>query len=147
MRHEQENIRRFRQKRLEAGLCIRCQAALPEGDGRQLCPACRERERVKRIERYQKHVAEGICVACGRNPAADGLRRCAECQRRERAYGGHAPRAVYIAEKAGEDPVVGPVKEIAAVLGVSDMTVYKCMHGGITRGMAGWTIRKKEDGA
>lgn len=49
----------------------------------------------------------------------------------------------YIAECPGEDPIIGPVNEIAALMGVSEEAVrYLIRSGGRSR--VGWTVRPAE---
>lgn len=84
--------------RREAGLCGRCGVDLGSSQ-KSLCPKCAEDNRKacnksyeKRkyelttfyAERYKQRRLAGICVSCGKAPAAEGIARCDVCQQKQR---------------------------------------------------------------
>lgn len=76
----------------DAGLCVRC-GKVPPKDGRVMCAECaqknREAARANQYQRmreydgmrkrYAKHREAGICVRCGKAPAAENRALCPEC--------------------------------------------------------------------
>lgn len=126
--------------------CLRCGVPLPEGETRLECDACRERTRAAQHERYEFRRESGACVWCGRI-AGEGFSTCAACRKkaRERERAERQARPVFIARKRGEDPITGPVAEIAGVLGCCRKSVYRAMRGQSIRKLAGWHIRRMTD--
>ena len=94
---KEKGKRRWKANR-EAGLCGRCGSDLGSSQ-KSLCPKCAE-ENLKasrkfyenhkyklaelHVERYKRRRAAGICVSCGKVPAAEGIVRCDVCQQKQR---------------------------------------------------------------
>ena len=96
---EREKARERYAARKAAGICTLCGKA-PAIPGKTLCEKCRliSRGYAKKANfmnpkrynaeaskaRYEARKAAGLCVACGRFPAADGLVNCRECAEKNR---------------------------------------------------------------
>lgn len=87
-----ERNRQLRDQRRAQGLCTMCGAS--ETDPEHLtCAMCRKMQAFRYKEspdrqrqnmdykraRYQQRAAEGLCVACGKEPAREGRRMCEKC--------------------------------------------------------------------
>ena len=127
---DRERFRRRTEERIAAGLCPRCGTAPPAPE-RTMCAPCNEkrnaasrardarlraegkprrdpvREREYERERSRREAAarqaEGLCVRCGRKPAAPDRSSCEPCLEKRRA----ADRARYAAGKAAGLPYGG----------------------------------------
>lgn len=127
----------------EAHICLRCKAPLPEGETRLECAKCRKRTRDYQRERYEYRRLSGACVWCGRI-VEEGFSTCAACRKmaREKDHVKRKRHSVYIATAQGEDPITGPVSEIAGILGCCRKSIYRKMQGKTIRKLEAWTFRK-----
>ena len=127
---DRERFRRRTEERIAAGLCPRC-GVQPPAPERTVCDGCAEKRnrasrardgrlraagrprrdpaRAKAYERKRarrqaaERRAAGICVPCGKAPAAPERTTCGECLEKRRA----ADRARYAAGKAAGKPYGG----------------------------------------
>lgn len=100
------------------GRCVKC--AQPAFDGRTLCAECLYKKTLRNIdyvlteeqkakeyerkkERRQNLKKAGICIACGKRPAANGCVRCVECLLKDRLA-----HREYAREKRAEEPEKAP---------------------------------------
>ena len=71
------------QRRIEAGLCPRCEA--PAADSRQWCAGCRADKREARAAKVATWAAAGRCLKCG-SPRDRGGKHCGHCLRQTQRY-------------------------------------------------------------
>lgn len=62
-------------KKKQLGLCRKKKCSNFASPGYSHCEPCREKEKKKRADRYEKKVKSGICLKC-KDPAVPGNRMC-----------------------------------------------------------------------
>lgn len=70
-------------KRKEQGLCTQC-GNIPEIPG-VMCNACKEKQRIRRIENRKYAIAHHICPRCGINKVLIG-KSCSDCLQKQSDY-------------------------------------------------------------
>lgn len=74
-----EALRRLRQRRRDAGICITCGGVLDD-PGKRTCFECRHKPNAKYMKTLrQKRSKKGRCTRCGREPEP-GYALCPECR-------------------------------------------------------------------
>lgn len=72
-------------KRIAAGVCGGCGGPLDPAGTKKYCGECREKNRVKCIDRMRALVADGKCAQCGHpRDAAGNNVNCGECREKNR---------------------------------------------------------------
>lgn len=69
------------QRRIENGLCANC--GCPQDRVGVTCSDCREKDNIKRKQRYQDKKARGLCTSCGISPTTDGV-ECDACKEKHK---------------------------------------------------------------
>ena len=83
-RRRQTSESRLRQRRVDAGLCPRCEA--PAATGRKMCAGCLTDKRLARAALVASWSAAGRCSKCGDPRDRPEVRRCDHCRAQGERY-------------------------------------------------------------
>ena len=86
-RHSKARMK-FRQQRLNKGLCIDCN--MPNADNYQLCDNCRAKKLLNRHAIKRDRNDKGLCVDCGKESQQEDTLRCDNCLNKKNADRGTA---------------------------------------------------------
>ena len=76
---KKEINRRFRQKRIEQGLCVTCGKTMDRETG-QICSECRRKKSEEDQKTRQMRLKYGLCPRCGINKLFGEEKECLECK-------------------------------------------------------------------
>lgn len=77
--HTPEYLRRWRESRVDRGICVRCGNGRPEKN-KMWCSSCLERSSFLSKKRRQARIKKRLCTICGETKANRGITMCEDCR-------------------------------------------------------------------
>lgn len=74
-------LRMVQEKRIAAGLCVRCGGPKDEEDEKGCCAECKDKLRLESMARNQSLIRQRLCISC-KLENDSGFQKCDDCRRK-----------------------------------------------------------------